>query len=58
MPPAPHLPATDAADHAARIVALDAGDLAGPELTAAESLVASCGGCAALADDLLAIRAP
>jgi hypothetical protein len=56
MPPAPHLPATDAADHAARIVALDAGDLAGADRTAAESLVGSCGGCAALADDLLAIR--
>jgi hypothetical protein len=56
MPPAPHLPATDAADHAARIVALDAGDLAGAELTAAEALVASCGGCADLAHDLVAIR--
>ena len=56
MPPAPHLPAAEAQDHAALIVALDAGDLAGAELTAAESLVASCGGCAALADDLVAIR--
>jgi len=56
MPPAPHLPAAEAQDHAALIVALDAGDLAGTELTAAESLVASCGGCAALADDLVAIR--
>jgi hypothetical protein len=56
MPPAPHLPAAEAQDHAALIVALDAGDLAGLELTAAESLVESCGGCAALAHDLLAIR--
>jgi hypothetical protein len=56
MPPALHSPAAEAQDHAARIVALDAGDLAGAELTAAESLVGSCGGCAALADDLLAIR--
>jgi len=56
MPPAPHSPAAEAQDHAARIVALDAGDLAGAELTAAESLVASCGGCAALAHDLVAIR--
>jgi hypothetical protein len=56
MPPAPHLPAAEAQDHAALIAALDAGDLAGAELTAAESLVASCGGCAALADDLVAIR--
>ena len=56
MPPAPHSPAAEAQDHAARIVALDAGDLAGAELAAAESLVASCGGCAALARDLVAIR--
>jgi len=56
MPPAPHLPAAEAQDHAALIAALDAGDLAGAELTAAESLVASCGGCTALADDLVAIR--
>ncbi len=56
MPPAPHFPAAEAQEHAALIVALDAGDLAGLELTSAESLVASCGGCAALADDLLAIR--
>ena len=56
MPPAPHFPAAEAQVHAARIVALDAGDLAGAELTAAESLVASCGGCAALAHDLVSIR--
>jgi hypothetical protein len=56
MPPAPHSPAAEAQDHAARIVAFDAGDLAGPELAAAESLVTSCGGCADLAYDLVAIR--
>ena len=56
MPPAPHHPAAEAADHAARVVARDAGDLAGAELAAAESLVASCGGCADLARDLVAIR--
>lgn len=56
MPPALHSPAYEAEDHAALIVALDAGDLVGLELTAAESLVASCRGCADLADDLLAIR--
>lgn len=56
MSPAPHAPAAEAEDHAALVVALDAGDLAGTELAAAESLVASCGGCAALAGDLLAIR--
>ncbi len=56
MPPAPHTPAAEAQDHAALIVALDAGDLAGGELVAAESLPASCTGCAALALDLAAIR--
>ena len=56
MPPAPHTPAAEAQDHAARAVALDAGDLAGAELLAAESLAASCTGCAALVHDLAAIR--
>lgn len=56
MPPAPHIPAAEAQDHAALIVALDAGDLAGPELLAAESLAASCAGCAALVHDLAVIR--
>ena len=56
MPPAPHSPIAEAQDHAALIVALDAGDLAGAERLAAESLAASCAGCAALADDLAAIR--
>lgn len=56
MPPAPHTPASDTQDHAALIVALDAGDLTGVELQAAESLRASCSGCAALVLDLAAIR--
>jgi hypothetical protein len=56
MPPAPHTPAAEAQDHAALAVALDAGDLAGAELLAAESLAASCTGCAALVHDLAAIR--
>jgi hypothetical protein len=56
MPPAPHTPAAEAQDHAALVVALDAGDLAGAELLAAESLAASCTGCAALVHDLAAIR--
>jgi hypothetical protein len=56
MPPAPHTPAVEAQDHAMLIVALDAGDLAGAELRAAESLAASCTGCAALLHDLEAIR--
>jgi len=56
MPPVPHSPAAQAEDHAALIVALDAGDLAGADLRTAESLAASCSGCAALVDDLAAIR--
>jgi len=56
MPPVPHSPAAKAEDHAALIVALDAGDLAGAEVRTAESLAASCSGCAALVDDLAAIR--
>lgn len=56
MPPAPHTPAAEAQDHAVLIVALDAGDVAGAELRAAESLAASCTGCAALVHDLAAIR--
>lgn len=56
MSPAPHRPAAEAQDHAALIVALDAGDLAGAELLAAEGLAASCTGCSALAADLAAIR--
>jgi hypothetical protein len=57
MPLAPHLPAAQADDHAALIVALDAGDLAGPDLARAEQLSASCDGCAALVADLALIRA-
>ncbi len=56
MPLAPHSPAAEAQDHAALIVALDAGDLAGAELLAAEALATSCAGCAALLHDLAAIR--
>lgn len=56
MPLAPHLPATEARVHAALIVALDAGDLAGSELARARQLTASCAGCAALVMDLVAIR--
>jgi hypothetical protein len=56
MPPIPHTPDAEASAHAERIVALDAGDLAGRELQAAETLVRSCAGCAALAGDLAAIR--
>jgi len=56
MPPAPHSPIAEAQDHAALIVALDAGDLAGSERLAAESLAATCAGCAALVEDLAAIR--
>jgi hypothetical protein len=56
MPPVPHNPAPDAEDHATLIVAFDAGDLAGDELQRATSLVDACAGCAALRDDLAAIR--
>jgi hypothetical protein len=56
MPLAPHAPATESEDHAALIVALDAGDLAGADLVRAERLATSCDGCAALATDLAAIR--
>jgi len=56
MPLAPHTPAAEAADHAALIVALDAGDLAGPDLDRARALAVSCAGCAVLLGDLAAIR--
>lgn len=56
MPLAPHTPAAEAADHAELIVALDAGDLAGPDLDRARALSASCAGCAVLLADLAAIR--
>jgi hypothetical protein len=57
MPHAAHAPAADAADHAALIAALDAGDLAGPDLDRARALAASCAGCAELLGDLAVIRA-
>ncbi len=56
MPLAPHHPATEAESHAALIVALDAGDLAGDERARAELLTTACAGCAALLADLGAIR--
>ncbi len=56
MPLDPHTPATEAQEHAALIVALDAGDLAGSDLARAEELTGSCPGCGALAADLGAIR--
>ncbi len=56
MPPVPHTSAAVAEDHAALIVALDGGDLAGAERGRAEALVESCAGCAALRADLAAIR--
>lgn len=56
MPLASHTPAAEAADHAELIVALDAGDLGGPDLDRARALSASCAGCAALLADLAAIR--
>jgi hypothetical protein len=56
MPLVPHTPPAAAEEHAALVVALDAGDLGGPERVRAETLVASCGGCAALLADLVAIR--
>ncbi len=57
MPLVPHQPAAAAEEHAALVVELDAGDLAGAELARAEQLRATCAGCAALAADLGAIRA-
>ena len=52
-----HSPAAAAAAHAALIVALDAGDLAGRERDAAATLASSCAGCASLLADLVALRA-
>ncbi len=56
MPLVPHSPAGAAEEHGDLIVALDAGDLAGADRARAEALAASCAGCAALVDDLAAIR--
>jgi hypothetical protein len=57
MPLVPHVPAAEARQHADLVVALDAGDLAAADLGRTTALVASCPGCAALRDDLAAIRA-
>jgi hypothetical protein len=56
MPLVPHVPAAEARQHADLVVALDAGDLVAADLGRAMALVASCPGCAALRDDLAAIR--
>ena len=52
-----HSPATAAAEHAALIVALDAGDLAGRERDGAATLAGTCAGCAGLLADLALLRA-
>ncbi len=52
-----HSPAAAAADHAALIVAFDAGDLAGREQDAAAMLASTCPGCASLLVDLGVLRA-
>ena len=58
MHPAPdHSPAAAAAEHAALIVALDAGDLADRERDDATALTSTCVGCASLLEDLGVIRA-
>jgi hypothetical protein len=56
MPLVPHVPAAEAEEHAALVVALDAGDLAGADLDRARHLAGSCAGCAALVTDLAVIR--
>ena len=56
MLPVPHTPSAEAPEHAALLVALDAGDLDGAELRRAEALATSCAGCADLLRDLAAIR--
>ncbi len=52
-----HTPAAAAAEHAALIAALDAGDLAGIERDRAATLADTCTGCASLLADLAVIRA-
>ncbi len=52
-----HSPAAAGAEHAALIVALDAGDLTGGERDRAARLAAACAGCATLRADLAVIRA-
>jgi hypothetical protein len=51
-----HSPAAAAAEHAALIVAFDAGDLAGRERDAAARLATACPGCASLLADLALLR--
>jgi hypothetical protein len=52
-----HTPAAAALEHAALIVALDAGDLAGRERDRASTLLEACAGCASLMADLAVLRA-
>ncbi len=56
MPLVPHVPAAEAEEHAALVVALDAGDLAGADLDRARHVASSCAGCASLVADLAVIR--
>ena len=52
-----HSPAAAAAEHAALIVAFDAGDLAGREGDVAATLTSTCPGCASLVADVALLRA-
>ena len=52
-----HSPAAAAAEHAALMVAFDAGDLAGRERDTAATLAGACPGCASLVADLALLRA-
>lgn len=52
-----HSPTAAAAEHAALIVAFDAGDLAGRERDSAATLAGTCPGCASLLADLALLRA-
>src|SRR5664280_1510708 len=51
-----HSPAAAATEHAALIVAFDAGDLAGREGDVAATLATTCPGCASLFADLALLR--
>lgn len=51
------IPAQHAGHDELRIVAFAAGDLEGDELSAASAVIAACGDCARLADDLALIQA-
>jgi hypothetical protein len=55
--PPDHAPPVAAAEHAALIVALDAGDLTGSERRRADDLAVACRGCASLLADLALLRA-